>query len=84
MPHRGFSTFSLAVLLAILFGAVFPVRPAYAASFTVNTTADTVDANPGNGSCAGSSGNCSLRAAIMETNALAGADTIFIPTGTYR
>lgn len=53
------------------------------ASFTVNNTADTVDANPGNGVCADASGNCTLRAAIMETNALAGADTITVQAGTY-
>ena len=56
---------------------------AYAANFTVNSTADAVDSNPGNGICADSSGNCTLRAAIMEANALAGADTITLPAGTY-
>jgi CSLREA domain-containing protein len=54
-----------------------------AASFTVNTTADTDDANPGNTVCADSSGKCSLRAAITEANALVGADTITLPAGTY-
>jgi len=56
-------------------------------TFTVNNTSDTVDANPGDGICADSSGNCTLRAAIMETNALAGpgvgTNTIMIPAGTY-
>jgi CSLREA domain-containing protein len=52
--------------------------------FTVNTAADTVDVNPGDGICADSSGNCSLRAAIMEANALPGADTIVLQSGqTY-
>ncbi|HSN17752.1 MAG TPA: choice-of-anchor Q domain-containing protein [Gammaproteobacteria bacterium] len=49
---------------------------AAAATFTVNSTADTVDANPGDGTCADSTGACTLRAAVMEANALAGADTI--------
>ncbi|GEM_PF-1538404 len=66
-----FFLFSLSPLLA------FSV-----ASFTVNTTSDTVDASPGNGTCADSSGNCSLRAAIMEGNAL-GAATITLPAETY-
>ena len=51
--------------------------------FTVDTTVDTVDANPGDGTCADASSNCTLRAAIMEANALAGADTITLPAGTY-
>ncbi|RME36321.1 MAG: CSLREA domain-containing protein [Thermoflexia bacterium] len=52
--------------------------------FIVNTTADTPDANPGNGVCADSSGRCSLRAAIMEANALGGPHTIVLQSGqTY-
>ncbi|MBS1792553.1 MAG: CSLREA domain-containing protein [Acidobacteria bacterium] len=57
---------------------------AYAATFTVNTTTDAVDANPGNGVCATSGGSCSLRAAIQEANALAGADVITLPAGVYQ
>lgn len=51
--------------------------------FTVNSTADLVDANPGNEVCAAAGGACTLRAAIMEANAAAGADTIVLPAGTY-
>jgi CSLREA domain-containing protein len=62
----------------------WPVPPVLGAVFTVNTTADTVDATPGDGMCADSSGNCSLRAAIMEANALSGPDTIVLQSGqTY-
>lgn len=57
--------------------------PALAATFTVNSTADTVDVNPGNGICADAAGQCTMRAAIMEANALAGDDTITLPPGTY-
>lgn len=52
-------------------------------TFTVNNTADTQDASPGNGVCADAGGNCTFRAAIMEANALAGNDTINLPAGTY-
>lgn len=45
-------------------------------TFTVKSTADTVDAKPGDGICADNCGNCTLRAAIMEANAFAGDDTI--------
>jgi CSLREA domain-containing protein len=38
---------------------------------TVDSTADTPDANPGDGLCAAATGACTLRAAIQEANALA-------------
>lgn len=51
--------------------------------FTVNSTGDLVDANPGNGACAAVvTGLCTLRAAVMESNALAGRQTIVVP-GQY-
>lgn len=56
---------------------------AWAASVVVNTTADSVDALPGNGLCADAGGQCSLRAAIQETNALAGADAITLGAGVF-
>jgi CSLREA domain-containing protein len=57
----------------------------FAADFTVNTTADAVDVNPGDGICevTATVGDCTLRAAVMEANALAGADTITLPAGLY-
>ncbi|WP_236290009.1 Ig-like domain-containing protein, partial [Paenibacillus allorhizoplanae] len=54
-----------------------------ATTFTVNTTMDVVDAYPGNGICDDGNGDCSIRAALMEANELAGTDTITIPPGTY-
>jgi CSLREA domain-containing protein len=56
---------------------------ANAATFVVTTTADTQDLTAGNGVCADAAGACSLRAAITEANALAGADVITLPAGTY-
>ncbi len=44
--------------------------------FTVNSTADTTDAKPGDGVCADSQGRCTLRAAIMEADWDVGDDTI--------
>src|SRR5438876_9548202 len=58
------------------------VAPAAAATFTVNDTADAVDAVL-DGNCATAGGTCTLRAAIQEANAHAGADTIMVPAGTY-
>ncbi|MEB2319736.1 MAG: hypothetical protein OZ935_13890 [Pseudomonadota bacterium] len=61
------------------------------ACHTVDTEVDAVDANPGDGICArapipgqASTGLCSLRAAIMESNAGFVKATITIPPGTYR
>jgi len=74
-----------ALILAALFigwGGIIPL-PAVAATFTVNDTADAVDASPGNGLCAAASGNCTLRAAVMEANALPGFHTIILPAGNY-
>ena len=49
--------------------------------FTVNSTSDSAASNPGDGVCDDGAGNCTLRAAIMEANSLAGPDTITLPAG---
>ena len=59
------------------------------AVFTVNTTADTVDAYPGDGVAADVDGNTSLRAAVMEANAIqtspdVAVHDIQLPVGVYR
>ena len=73
--------------LLILLLALLTVSPdaieAQGATFTVNSTADAVDSNPGDGICEDGAGNCTLRAAITEANALAGPDTIDLPAGSY-
>lgn len=74
---------SMAALAAGLGLGIGPVLVAHAATFTVNSTADAVDAALGDGVCATAGGQCTLRAAIQEANALAGADTITLPAGTY-
>ncbi|HSL19746.1 MAG TPA: FG-GAP-like repeat-containing protein [Methylomirabilota bacterium] len=48
--------------------------------FTVTSAGDGADANPGNGVCATSAGECTLRAAVGEANALANADIVTIAT----
>ena len=71
-----------------LLGAA-PHLAAAAATFTVNTTADTHDATPGDGICADSGGACSLRATIEEANAdglanpAMGTTDVVVPAGTY-
>lgn len=58
---------------------------ANAATFSVNNTEDAGDNTPGDGICETATGNniCTLRAAIMEANALAGVDAVMIPQGEY-
>src|SRR5574340_707697 len=73
-----------AAISALAVAALLAVAPAAnGATFAVNSTADAVDVNPGDGVCATAAGTCTLRAAIQEANALAGADTIVLPAGTF-
>ncbi|MEO3924804.1 right-handed parallel beta-helix repeat-containing protein [Micromonosporaceae bacterium B7E4] len=67
-------------MLATLLG----VQPVWAATFTVDSTADAVDVNIGNGICRTSANTCTLRAAIQEANATLPADTVQVPAGTYQ
>ena len=50
----------------------------------MDNAVDAVDANPGDGVCSTAGDQCTLRAAIQETNALAGADSITLPAGTVQ
>lgn len=74
----------LAVVTALLLGSLgfAPLTPASATGFTVNSSADTSDANPGNGVCATATSVCTLRAAVQEANALGGSDVITVPAMT--
>lgn len=74
-----YTVMSVFLLLATAVYFVLPKHAQAATTFTVTSTIDDVDSsdsNPGNGVCASNNtGNpCTLRAAIEEANALAGAD----------
>ncbi len=86
---------AIAAALALLGGATLPAGVAHSAgglTFKVTTTSDTVDAKPGDGTCADASqpAQCSLRAAIMEANAERSSSTtlspfrIELPDGKYE
>lgn len=77
---RNFAFAAAFFAVCFLFGASQNVS---AATFVVNSTTDAVDATPGDGACATAGAVCTLRAAITEANALAGADIITLPAGTY-
>ncbi len=53
-------------------------RSALFATFGVDSTGDSGDALPGDGSCSATGGGCTLRAAIEESNASAGMDMITV------
>ena len=53
-------------------------------TFVVNSTADEVDKNPGDGVCATAGGTCTLRAAIQEANKLPGSHVIELPAGVFN
>ena len=77
------SAWSIALGIAVL--GVFFSASAEAAVLTVNSPFDVSDASPGNRVCETAPGNgvCTLRAAVQESNALTGADTIILPPNTY-
>ncbi|MGZ0170505.1 MAG: beta strand repeat-containing protein, partial [Planctomycetales bacterium] len=52
--------------------------------FFVNSTADSIDINPGDGIAADSFGRRTLRAAIMEANALPGSNAIQLGDGIHE
>ncbi len=58
--------------------------PLAAATFSVNVTSDSVDANLADGLCQDAALKCSLRAAVMQANETDGVDTITLGVGTYR
>ena len=75
------------IVIAVLAYTIMPPRAAGAypaLSFSVNSSADTHDLVPGDGSCKDGGGQCTLRAAIMKANHYPGGGvTIIIPAGTY-
>ena len=66
---------AIVVIAAILSGPA-AIAQAAAGKYTVKSTLDTSDANPGDNLCDDGAGNCTLRAAMEEANAHAGKDTI--------
>ncbi|MDZ4814240.1 MAG: CSLREA domain-containing protein [Pseudomonadota bacterium] len=77
---------TLLATLVIAASCVTAQEPPPSIDFTVNTTADLIDDNAGNGLCHTSANTCSLRAAIMEANHLSVPElivTIRVPAGTF-
>ncbi len=75
MKIKNLATISLFFMMALASSFLLVGRVS-AATLNVDSTADTSDAIPGDGLCDNGSGDCTLRAAVEESEALAGADTI--------
>lgn len=72
----------MAILIAAPGFIYISNEPAFAATtFTVNSVGDGSDSDPGDGVCEVSDGECTFRAALEESNALAGTDTIEFEIG---
>lgn len=79
-----FFAIALPVVMLGLFMAALQSKASPSTTFTVNSTVDAVDVNPGDGECETAvAGQCTLRAAVMEANALPGTDSIQVPAGNY-
>ena len=73
-----------AAAIALSCALIWPAGAA-AETFFVNTAADEIDITAGNEFCETAAGKCSLRAAIEETNALAGpSDAIFFEEENFE
>src|SRR5919106_4170334 len=81
---RPYLVLAVVVLALLTFVVARSVVFASPARFTVDSTADALDSRPGDGVCRTVAGACTLRAAIQEANALAGADEIELPSGAYE
>ncbi|MBW2702716.1 MAG: CSLREA domain-containing protein [Deltaproteobacteria bacterium] len=68
----------LRIVMSLLLAATvcLAAPSAEAVTFVVNSAADDSDANPGNGTCATASAECTFRAAIEEHNAFGGSNEI--------
>lgn len=72
------------VFIVFLLGFSFSTAHVQAATFNpVPLSGDSHDINQGDGVCSDINDFCSLRAAIEESNALAGPDIINLPVGTF-
>ncbi|HEX8396142.1 MAG TPA: FG-GAP-like repeat-containing protein [Pyrinomonadaceae bacterium] len=79
LAKAGFLLVNVSIILFLFLSVI--AAEASAAVFTVNSTADTNDANTADNVCADSAGNCTLRAAIEQANVTyesgVGNDAIF-------
>jgi CSLREA domain-containing protein len=73
----------LRLTLIAMIMAAFESPALFGSSYVVNSTADEPDADPADGVCRTASGDCTLRAAMMQANFATGPNTIIVPPGVY-
>lgn len=83
MIHGRFNSSLKWVVKFSLVGQLFFTTSLQAAQFTIDTSRDAHDILAGDGICETNTANCSLRAALEESNALVGLDKIILPSGNY-
>lgn len=88
LPAARFSkhlVYRQALGLALLVMIMAALKPAalFGATYVVNSTADESDTDPADGVCRAASGDCTLRAAVMQANFTTGPNTIVLPSGVY-
>ena len=72
---------ALLLIHVLLTAIIFKIDSLHAAEFMVDSTIDALDTNVGDGICLSTNGQCTLRAAIQEANALVGSDVIKLNVG---
>ncbi len=72
------------LLVSLALGCALAPATAWAAAFVVDSAKDLPDLVAGDGSCLTEEGDCTLRAAVQEANALAGDDSITLGAGRAR
>jgi CSLREA domain-containing protein len=76
---------NILISFLILIGAYsMGADESWAYNFTVNSTDDAPDANPGDTFCRTAAGKCTLRAAIQEANSFPIFHSITVPKGTFE
>jgi cysteine-rich repeat protein len=73
------------LVAALSVTALLFVRPAYSANFVVNDAGGGGDAAPGDGVCehTAAAGDCTVQAAVQESNAWSEHDSIILPAGDF-
>jgi CSLREA domain-containing protein len=82
------ATARMAATMLLLTGVALSRNAHATGKFHVDSTADLVDEMPGDGICRAADGSCTLRAAVMESNAAPNpkekSTTIHLPAGEYE
>jgi CSLREA domain-containing protein len=82
--HRSAVLVSSAILLLTPASLLEAADSDFSDGITVDSTDDAPDASVGDGTCADTLGRCTLRAAVQESNATIGVQTLALADQTYQ